>query len=412
MARLRRSINRKLETYVYRKEAKGHTYYFYEHPIAKAKGVPRKYFGDDWKAANEFAKKVNPQLSPLKDEIADYVDTVQPEIPAVVANDPRQKQKADKLNATMREVIKRFKAESDQCKKWQASTIWEDAGGHLRDFADKEGDVIFSQLDAPMCGEIFNAHRKRSGVYKMRSTLSGVMKWAINKGYHTKNVALDYTPEDGEKHTERKRERMLSEGFVQLQEKAIELGYEWLADAMVIALATAQGRAEVVSWTFRDNLVKIDGEEYLRFERQKTRNKDGGSWQEIKVEGTLKDVLHRCRVRALKMGCPFIVTVTTGRLLKQGKKHRCQCLPNFLSDKLDWISEQVDNLKGGKHFHEIRSLACRIYYELHGFDFVRDLTNHETAEQTKEYLKGDQRVYQKGIANLPFEMIKDLKIVN
>ena len=81
-------------------------------------------------------------------------------------------------------------------------------------------------------------------------------------------------------------------------------------------------------------------------------------------------------------------------------------------DELDGISDQVDNLKGGKCFHEIRSLACRIYCELHGFDFVRDLTNHETAEQTKEYLKGDQRVYQKGVANLPFEMIKDLKIVN
>ena len=69
-------------------------------------------------------------------------------------------------------------------------------------------------------------------------------------------------------------------------------------------------------------------------------------------------------------------------------------------DKLDWVSDQVDNPKGGKCFHEIRSLACRICYELHGIDFVGDLTNHETSEQTKEYLKGDPRVYQKGIANL------------
>ena len=94
MGRPRRSIHRKLETYVYRKEAKGRTYFYYEHPVAMAKGVPRKNFGNDWKAANEFAKKVNPQLSPLRNEIADYVDTVQPEIPADVAKAPRQKQKA------------------------------------------------------------------------------------------------------------------------------------------------------------------------------------------------------------------------------------------------------------------------------------------------------------------------------
>ena len=66
MARLRRSINRKLEDHVYRTVAKGNTYFYYEHPVAKAKGVPRKYFGDDWKSANEFAKKVNPQLSPCR----------------------------------------------------------------------------------------------------------------------------------------------------------------------------------------------------------------------------------------------------------------------------------------------------------------------------------------------------------
>ena len=74
------------------------------------------------------------------------------------------------------------------------------------------------------------------------------------------------------------------------------------------------------------------------------------------------------------------------------------------------ISSDLD-VKGSV-FHEIRSLSCRIYFKQHGFEFVQALTNHSQAKMTEEYLKGDERVYQEGFADLDLAMIPKLKIIN
>ena len=415
MGRLRRSINRKLEDHVYRNTAKGNTYFYFEHPVAKAKGVPRKYFGDDWKAANEFAKKVNPQLSPLKDEIADFVNTVQPEIPVVTSGDGREQQQAAKLNATCKTVIGLFR-NTAECKKWKTKSYWGTRDSHLSILENEEGNLVFSKLTASICGEIFKQYREGDGRMQFRKTLSSVFKFAVNEGYHSTNVALDYTLDSESRFTKRKRARMIYPSFIRLQERAEELDKQWLSDAMGLGLATAQSRCEVVKWKIKGkhkNLITIDGQEYLKFERQKTKEKDGGSWQLIKIEGMLKDIIKRCRVRAMTQGSPFLVTVDEGRrILGKDKEHRCQCTDDHLTKVMKKVADSLDDLEGSAVFSEIRSLACRIYYKIHGFEFVRDLTNHEDAKMTEEYLKGDEPTLKEGVADLRYEMIRDIKIQN
>ncbi len=421
MSRHRRSINRKLVTYVYHRQRKGVSYFYYEHPLMRKSGEPPIGFKQDWQKANEFARDANAKLSSYHIEIDALVSKVQSTTQLNKSpRNGRASQKQAKRNATMLEVVQRFEQESDKFKEWKSvSGTWQDVKGHLRDLKELEGKEIFSDLDASMVGEIITDHRAGSGRRKMRQTMSGIFKWAVNKGYADRNVALDYTLPKGDKHTQRERPRMTWKGFTTLRDKAHEMSFHWLADAMELALLTAQGRAEVVSWTFKNNIVKEDGETYLTFERQKTSGKTGGSWQKIKVGEELQKVLHRCRERAMRMGSPFIVTVDRGGMSKFGrlvktelKQHRCQCLPDYLSLKMRYISQQLKENIGGDVFHEIRSLSCRIYFKRHGFEFVQSLTNHTTAKQTELYLQGDDPVYQEGFADLQMAMISNLEIVN
>ena len=103
---------------------------------------------------------------------------------------------------------------------------------------------------------------------------------------------------------------------------------------------------------------------------------------------------------------------TFGKIKDDNKVHRCQCLPDFLSYMMRKVSSQVSDEVSGNVFHEIRSLSCRIYFKQHGFEFVQALTNHSQAKMTEEYLKGDERVYQEGFADLDLALIPKLKIIN
>tara|TARA_Y100001970_G_scaffold281426_1_gene392187 strand:+ start:1636 stop:1974 length:339 start_codon:yes stop_codon:yes gene_type:complete len=110
----------------------------------------------------------------------------------------------------------------------------------------------------------------------------------------------------------------------------------------------------------------------------------------------------------MSLGCPYIVAVDTKPLRPSKEKtHRSQCLPDFLTKTMNRITSDLN--VDGDVFHEIRSLACRLYFQEHGFEWVANLTNHATAKETEEYLKDDSVVYREGIADLPIKLISNVK---
>ena len=409
MAGKRRSINRKLAQYVYCRTVNGKDYYYYEHPLMKAKGVRPESFGSNWQEANEVARCANAKFSTQRDRLENLVTKVDPGTPVVKLSVEQSRKKTERLNATMGDVVSRFKNESEQYQDWIATKgTWKDKKNHFTILQEKEGHNIFSQLDTATCLEIIREHRSGDGRRKLKDTMSGIFKWAINEGYHTTNVAKEITLDRNSKHTIRKRKRMSIKDYATISDAAQAQNFHWFADAMEIALITAQGRAEVVSWTYKDNIVKQDGKEFLKFERQKTKNKSGGSWQLVEIGDDLKKCIHRCRVRSMRLGCPYIVAVDTKPLRPSKEKtHRSQCLPQFLTDTMSRITSDLN--VDGAVFHEIRSLACRLYFKEHGFEWVANLTNHATAKETEEYLKDDSVVYREGVADLPIKLISNVK---
>ena len=309
----------------------------------------------------------------------------------------------------MFDVVSQFTNESELYKDWVATQgTWKGKKHHFTVLQEKEGHYIFSQLDSATCLKIIERHRSGDGRRKLKDTMSGIFKWAINRGYHSTNVAQAITLDRNSKHTIRQRKRMSIKDYATISDAAQAQNFHWFADAMEIALITAQGRAEVVSWTYKDNIVKQDGKEFLKFERQKTKNKTGGSWQLVEIGDDLKKCIHRCRVRSMRLGCPYIVSVDTKPLRPSKEKtHRSQCLPDFLTKTMNRITSDLN--VDGDVYHEIRSLACRLYFKEHGFEWVANLTNHATAKETEEYLKDDSVVYREGIADLPIKLISNVK---
>jgi integrase len=200
---------------------------------------------------------------------------------------------------------------------------------------------------------------------------------AVSKGWIDANpVRKDILP--GDRST--KRARLSLEVFMKVYESAPT---EWLRNAMALALTSAQRREDVARATFKDFR---DGGWWLVQASEKTDHPHRIfiplDLRPNSVDWSLGDVVARCR----RSGCvsPYLVHQTAQR----GPSAVGDCLRLGTVSRV--FTEAVDALgidwspKTPPTFHEIRSLALRLYGD-QGVN-VQLLAGHSDPDTTAIYL--------------------------
>lgn len=221
---------------------------------------------------------------------------------------------------------------------------------------------------------------KRSMAVALRSLLLDVFREAVVEGVIDRNPAEPTkTPAP-----EVKRERMTIEQFIAIRSAAEEIG-GWLGSAMNLALLTGQRREDISRMTFSD--VR---EERLFITQGKT-----GHMLAVPLTLTLhaaginlEGVIEKCRT-----GNPSDHIVYSS--VRKGGRKPGPVMPDAITSAFAEARE-LSGIQFGNNppsFHEIRSLASRLYAVENGEDFAQRLLGHKNMSMTKKYLDSRGQEY-------------------
>jgi integrase len=158
----------------------------------------------------------------------------------------------------------------------------------------------------------------------------------------------------------------------------------WVANAMELALISGQRREDIVSMGFDQSK---DG--FLWVEQ--TKGEDGKRAKlriplELRLGAvgvSLDEVLKRCRDNVLsKSAIHFVHHKGTA---KPGDAPKVSTLSKAFARLRDRAGITVEPGRTPTTFHELRSLAARLYAEQHGKEFAQALLGHKSAEMTALY---------------------------
>jgi integrase len=247
--------------------------------------------------------------------------------------------------------------------------------GQIATIEDKMGGMILGKITTKHVAEFLETwvvQDKASMAATMRAVLSDVFREAIVEGHIIVNPV---TPTRTAKVTV-KRERLELEQYTAIRKAADELP-QWFALAMDLALITAQRREDIA-------LMRFD--QVVDDRLQITQGKTGTMLSlpldlELKSLGLkLREVISQCRMASCT---EFMVSAGIRKNSPDG------CLN---ADSLTKKFVTARNLSGlafeqsPPTFHEIRSLAGRLYEKERGKDFARKLMGHKTEKMTDKYL--------------------------
>jgi integrase len=210
----------------------------------------------------------------------------------------------------------------------------------------------------------------------LRARTGDVFRWAETKGLieQGKNpVTATYTP-----NRSVKRERLSLEQFHAVREHAPT----WLKRAMMLALLTAQRREDIGAMKFADCR---DG--YLFIAQRKSQG-------EIKLQQdtrirlaavgvSIAEAIQECRDQVVSR---FIVhhSVHQGAA-KPGARVSDNGLTMGFQAARDAAGISAPDGKTPPSFHEIRSLAERLYRDEYGAEFAQAMLGHKNASMTAKY---------------------------
>ncbi len=228
--------------------------------------------------------------------------------------------------------------------------------------------------------EIKTIQDKSSMAATMRSVLSDVFREAVVEGHVVSNPV---SPTRAAKVTV-KRERLELEQYRAIRRAADTLP-RWFSLAMDLALATGQRREDVAMLRF-DHIV--NGR--LQIEQGKT-----GAMLSIPLELELKaaglklgEIVEQCRQASTTN---FMVSAGIRKNSQDGYLH-----PDSLTKKFV-AARKASGLvfeENAPTFHEIRSLAGRLYEKEKGKDFARRLLGHKSEKMTDKYLDTRGKEYE------------------
>lgn len=221
---------------------------------------------------------------------------------------------------------------------------------------------------------------KRSMAVALRSLMLDVFREAVVEGIIERNpVEPTKTPPP-----EVKRERLSLDNFIAIRTAAASMG-GWLECAMNIGLLTGQRREDITRMKFSDI---ADGRLFIT--QSKTSHKLAlPVTLRLEIIGLdLNGVIERCRV-----GNPSDNLIYSS--VRRGGRKAGPVMPDAMTGAFA-EARDLSGIQFGANpptFHEIRSLASRLYEVENGEEFAQRLLGHKNIAMTKKYLDSRGQEY-------------------
>jgi integrase len=353
MARQRLAKNRALPPNLY---VNSNGYYSYRDPEKKT----QKGLGRDRPAAIQAAKKANAALatreaSSLVDWVLGRKDyTLVEWLPVYRELWETQKERAANTRYNTTSMLKKL-AEADFAKMRMRYIETMHVSTYLEEFSKGTG-----------AGSARN----------MRSKLQDIFRWAETQGVI--DVGKNPVPATFNADYKVKRERLSLEQFWLIHAQA----NTWAKRAMILALVTGQRRDDIANMKFADFK---DG--YLHIEQGKsngdTKLQIDGNIKATKIGISIADAIAGCRDLIISR---YMVhhTAHVSRI-KPGDKVSPTGLSIAFMEAREKAGIKAADGRTPPTFHEIRSLAERIYREEFGAEFAQALLGHKSAQMTAKY---------------------------
>lgn len=256
-------------------------------------------------------------------------------------------------------------------------------GNQLATVREKMGEIILAEVTTRHIAKFLESwitEGKNTMAGAMRSVLSDMFREAIVEGHIVKNpVEATRIPE-----IKVARERLQLEAC-NATRAAAEHMPAWFPLAMDLALVTGQRREDIVNMKFSD---VFDNRLYV------TQIKTGMKIAiplSLTLQATglrLGTVIDRCR---LVSRTDFMISAGIRKNSPTGNIHPDGLTKTFVKARK---ASGVNFSNNPPTFHEIRSLAGRLYKNEHGEVFAQKLLGHTSANTTKLYLdERDDKAY-------------------
>ncbi len=340
-------------------------YFYYKNPATKQ----QKGLGRDRAHAFSEARAANAVLAAAKpSSLADWV--------------------AGKTEYTLAEWLPVYRALwMEKVEPRQATLTASDM--YLRRLAECEfAGRRLSEVSTLMVAQYLEAYKAERGApsaNQLRSKLSDVFRWAETQGL----IEAGRNPVTATRRHKAvvARERMSFEQFLAVR----DLAPVWLRNAMNLALVTGQRRGDVVSLKFTD---WKDGRLHVAQGKSggKTRLALDGSIAIAKLGMSVADVVKQCRD---EVASPYLVHhIRHNGREKPGRKVHEDLVTDAFATARDAAGIVPKEGRTPITFHEIRSLAERLYREQFGAAFAQEILGHKSAEMTARYddLRGEWKV--------------------
>jgi integrase len=182
------------------------------------------------------------------------------------------------------------------------------------------------------------------------------------------------------------RQRLTLDDFKAILAKAeVDPRYCWVANAMKIAVVTGQRREDIA-------LLKFDQAKDGFLWIEQTKGKSKGNIVKLRIPLDLRldalnlrlsDVLKKCRDNVATKN--VIHYVRANATVRPGDSPELGSISNGFARFRDEAKIKVEEGKQPPSFHEIRSLAARLYTEQYGDKFAQTLLGHKSAAMTDRY---------------------------
>lgn len=240
-------------------------------------------------------------------------------------------------------------------------------------WADHRIDAITTRDVAEFIDQ-WDARGKKRMAAAMRSFLLDVFKAAQAKGWVLSNpVAPTRAPT-----VEVIRARLTLEDFRKIHAAALSHHPAWVARAMELALVTGQRREDIGRLGPKD--VR-DGKLWVEQGKTKAKVCIPLALRLEAVGWTVGDVITRCQDNVLSRH--FIHHATTWGAGRAGAKVPLKAITNAFAEAREQSGISWEKGKTPPTFHELRSLAARLYAE-QGAD-AQALLGHKSPEMTATY---------------------------
>lgn len=211
----------------------------------------------------------------------------------------------------------------------------------------------------------------------IRKTLLDIFREAEIKGYIEKGknpVSVTRVPD-----FEIERSRLTWEQFQKIHEAADAFD-PWVARSLELALLTAQRREDIASMTFDD--VR-DGFLFVEQSKTKVRLRIPLAVRLNVIGLSLEDVIRRCRDDTVSKW----LIHHDRRLVKRkpGDRVGSESLTQAFQKVREAAKITWEEGRTAPSYHEVRSLAARLYTDQYGPDFAQSILGHKRAQMTDMY---------------------------